>query len=381
MQYIGSGNMKVLVNYVRHSRNQHNTDVAYPQHFMSLSEQNHIQIVFNESRLSAWLVDAAIRLNMTRLSGKRLPFLSRIIYFFSRHTFLFPWQLREIDVILTFWFFPIVLSKRKIPIFFPSGFSSNETVGAQTDAERAPELAQLEKWFSRADLIAFPAQSRIDHFNSLNSDYQDKIVFLPFLLPSVFPVDASFVNAKFEDPQVISILFVARDGNLKGLSNLCQALDMIAREDTQIAKRLSVTIVSETRADRIKGIEMRQFASLSHPEVLALMRAAHVFCLPTQRDAFGLVFLEAMASGCAIIADNRDPRPEILGQGDCGILTDTSPLALAAAIKKIVKDLAAAKALALRALNRFNAVYDFRIVRQQYIDQLVAIDNRKSSRT
>ncbi|MBW7881355.1 MAG: glycosyltransferase [Caldilineaceae bacterium] len=361
------------MNFVKHSRYQHNTDISYPQHFIALSERESIEIVFNESRLSTWIADAATRLRLTRFGSQKYPIISKVLFFLARHSFLFPWQLRDIDAIISFWFFPIPLSRKRIPIFFPTGFLPNEYVGARSDAERTEELVQLSKWFSRADLISFPAQSWINHFNSLNSNFRDKIIFLPFLLPGATPAAASFVHTKFDNAGTVSILFVGQDGKRKGLNRLCQALDLLAVTSPDIAAKLRVTIVSRTPFDRVQGVEIRHLQSLSRHEVLSLMREAHIFCLPTQRDSYGFVFIEAMANGCAIIADNQDPRPEILAQGECGILTDTSPVAIAAAIKSLVSDMQAAKALALRALRRYCTVYDFRQVRQQYIDRLIAM--------
>ena len=53
------------------------------------------------------------------------------------------------------------------------------------------------------------------------------------------------------------------------------------------------------------------------PNILA---AADLFCLPTEREAFGLVFLEAMSAGLPVVAVDSGGVPEIVQQGETGFL-------------------------------------------------------------
>ncbi|MBX6352851.1 MAG: N-acetyl-alpha-D-glucosaminyl L-malate synthase BshA [Thermoflavifilum sp.] len=57
-------------------------------------------------------------------------------------------------------------------------------------------------------------------------------------------------------------------------------------------------------------------------EVAELMAAADLFLLPSERESFGLVALEAMASGVPVIASRAGGIPEVVEDGVTGFLAD-----------------------------------------------------------
>lgn len=72
------------------------------------------------------------------------------------------------------------------------------------------------------------------------------------------------------------------------------------------------------------------------PNVLSVM---DIFCLPSLWEAFGIVLVEAMAMRLPIVAANVEGIPEVMKDGETGILVPPKkPEALAAAIMKLLKD-------------------------------------------
>ena len=68
-------------------------------------------------------------------------------------------------------------------------------------------------------------------------------------------------------------------------------------------------------------------------DVPSLMASSDLFVLPTEREGFGMVLIEAMAAGCDVITTNVDALPEVLdGSGALMVPPDT-PNALAEAIR------------------------------------------------
>jgi phosphatidylinositol alpha-1,6-mannosyltransferase len=61
---------------------------------------------------------------------------------------------------------------------------------------------------------------------------------------------------------------------------------------------------------------------VSEAERLALYRRAQIFAMPSRREGFGLVYLEAMATGLPCIGSIHDAAPGIIVDGETGFLID-----------------------------------------------------------
>ena len=67
--------------------------------------------------------------------------------------------------------------------------------------------------------------------------------------------------------------------------------------------------------------------------------SATVFIMPSQAEGFGFVFAEAMAYGLPVIGGNRDATPEVVADGETGLLVDpTSVTEIRSAITRLLAD-------------------------------------------
>jgi glycosyltransferase involved in cell wall biosynthesis len=84
-------------------------------------------------------------------------------------------------------------------------------------------------------------------------------------------------------------------------------------------------------------VTLRRGVRAHTPEWLALWREADVFALPTRVDAFGIVFQEAAAAGLPAIGTTVNAVPELVADGEAGVLVPPGDIsALAQALRRLV---------------------------------------------
>jgi len=155
--------------------------------------------------------------------------------------------------------------------------------------------------------------------------------------PNVAPSPA----AAPEPPGPPAILFVGRSFAPKGGPDLVEAF----RRVRQIHPQAALWIVSQ-EAPRPLPEGAVFHGPLDPPALSVLFARASLFALPTLREAFGLAFLEAMAFGLPVVATSIGAIPEIVVDGETGVLVPPrDPAALAAACVSLLGDPARARRL------------------------------------
>lgn len=164
-------------------------------------------------------------------------------------------------------------------------------------------------------------------------------------LASDYGVDAGRVHVVGAGPNVApgagpppprekAILFVGRSFVPKGGPALVEAYRALrlAHPDARL------WIVAESAPARLPDGAVFH-GPLAGAALRALFARASVFALPTRREAFGLVLLEAMAFGLPVVASRLEAIPEIVSDGETGLLVppgDTA--ALARALSDLLSD-------------------------------------------
>ena len=98
-----------------------------------------------------------------------------------------------------------------------------------------------------------------------------------------------------------------------------------------------------------------------------LMQSADFFVLPSVREAFGLVNLEAMVSDLPVIATRTGGIPEIITNEKTGLLVPpTNDQKLAQAIKQLLKSLPLRTKLAKNAKDLVEKSFDARVMAKKY---------------
>lgn len=128
-------------------------------------------------------------------------------------------------------------------------------------------------------------------------------------------------ESAFNDDRV-SILFVGRLDEGKGLFDLLESQSRLG-DTTRLYLVGSGTLEGELRDSmRTFGIEddVEFVGAVPHDKVHHYYAAADIFCLPSYHESFGMVNVEAMASGCPVVSTRIDAIEEYLNDGENGLL-------------------------------------------------------------
>jgi glycosyltransferase involved in cell wall biosynthesis len=147
-----------------------------------------------------------------------------------------------------------------------------------------------------------------------------------------------------------TIVFVGKDFARKGGPVL---LDAFARLRRTLPKaRLVVAGAPAPERRRIpEGVFFLGRVPLD--ELPGLFSQSTVFALPTLREPFGIAFLDAMACGLPCVGTRVEAVPEIVREGETGLLVPPGdPVPLALALERLLGDPALARAMGARGRAR-----------------------------
>jgi starch synthase len=163
-----------------------------------------------------------------------------------------------------------------------------------------------------------------------------------------------------------SVVFVGRVTRQKGLPVLLRAAERIdpaaqliicaGQADTPELEAEVAGLAGQLRQRR-SGVIWRS-GMLAKREVIQLLTHATMFVCPSLYEPLGIVNLEAMACGTAVVASAVGGIPEVVSDGETGLLVPPDdPEALAAALNALLGD--PARADALGRAGRDRAVTEF----------------------
>jgi len=170
------------------------------------------------------------------------------------------------------------------------------------------------------------------------------------------------------------VLFVGRVTRQKGLPVLLRAaagLDPAAQlvlcagqaDTPELAAEVD-GLVTELTAAR-SGVVLIS-GMLAKREVIQLLSHARVFACPSVYEPLGIVNLEAMACGAAVVASRVGGIPEVVADGDTGLLVPPGdPDALADALNVLLRDPGLAAQMGRRGRARAAAEFDWATIAEQ----------------
>ncbi len=131
----------------------------------------------------------------------------------------------------------------------------------------------------------------------------------------------------------VRVLFVGGDLVRKGGTDLLEAMALIGdRAECDL-----VTTAAPRHIPRGARVRVHQGIAADSPELIELYRRADIFALPTRGECYGHVIVEAMACALPVVTCPVGAVPELVSDGDNGLLVPpASPEALAVALGTLI---------------------------------------------
>jgi phosphatidylinositol alpha-mannosyltransferase len=149
-------------------------------------------------------------------------------------------------------------------------------------------------------------------------------------------------------------------GALKGRKRGAFLVEVFQRE---VRRQMPDAVLWAVCDEPLEGDGIQWFGRVSHSLLCELYRRAWVFCLPSSYEGFGVPYIEAMASGTAVVATPNRGAKEVLLNGTCGILSAEDRLGQR--LIQVLRDSRLRRFLERAGLERAQA-YDWDIVCSDY---------------
>jgi glycosyltransferase involved in cell wall biosynthesis len=181
------------------------------------------------------------------------------------------------------------------------------------------------------------------------------------------------------DPE--TVLFVGRLSPQKNLPMLLDSLRVLKERGRP--SRLRVVGDGEERARlaeraRAAGVADRvAFVGRLEGESLAAeLRAATVLALPSERESFGLVLVEAMSHALPVVATDVPGVREVVRHGETGLLARPDATAFADALERVLASPALRERLVAGGLDAA-AAWDWRRIIPRYLELYARLDEER----
>ena len=172
------------------------------------------------------------------------------------------------------------------------------------------------------------------------------------------------------------MVFVGRITRQKGLPVLLRAAQQLdpAAQLVLCAGQPDTAELAEEVTGLVAGLKVERSGVIWLPEmlpqreVIQLLSHATVFACPSLYEPLGIVNLEAMACGTAVVASRVGGIPEVVADGETGLLVPADdPAALAQALNAVISDPGRADAMGAAGRKRATAEFGWDAIAAQTV--------------
>jgi glycosyltransferase involved in cell wall biosynthesis len=285
--------------------------------------------------LQRGLEEAGHTVRVVRPRGRRRPFG------YTAHRFRFNLQLTatdvaDSDIVLGLDMDGFRLAGRCHPfVCYPMGVIADE---ARFEHGVVARLLQLQacaerRSATRADMVITTSEYSRQRLHDLYGIPLDRMA----VVPPAFDVgrwsnDLRTAQTADTRPLRPTVLCVAHMYPRKNIAALLRASAFAGSAIPDLEVRIVGDGPERRRLERLAntlglGEHVVFLGALPYRHLLGEFAACDVFCLPSLQEGFGIVFLEAMASGKTIVACRASSTPELVADGVNGLLAEPGDVA------------------------------------------------------
>jgi glycosyltransferase involved in cell wall biosynthesis len=214
---------------------------------------------------------------------------------------------------------------------------------------------------------------RLAHLNiAISEDSRERLLQIgidPACIAVVRPAtDVAIAPQQLTTPrhagEAVHLLYVGQCDERKGVIHLIQALatlahlpfrlDLVGRYDAKSAYYQKVAQLIE---EHHLGARVRFAGFVSEEQRAAYYRQADVFVLPSLHEGYGIVLIEAMSYGLPIVASRVSSIPELVVDGETGLLAPPADAeAWSRALAQLITSAETRREMGARGLARAQAL-------------------------
>jgi len=215
--------------------------------------------------------------------------------------------------------------------------------------------------FSSSDLIVAPSRNFQRMFLTAFPEFKTKTAFVHngVDLAELDDISTSATDGK----QAPYVFCISAYKEQKAIDVLIRAFKLVRNADPTVTLTIAGPGPLREELEQLAvslGIrEQIEFLGVTgRDDVVRLLRGCKAFVLPSRFETFGIVILEAMACKKPVVATTAGGIPEIIENGQNGILVEPNdPKGLAEALVKLLKD---------ESLQRITAMNGYATVRERF---------------
>lgn len=189
---------------------------------------------------------------------------------------------------------------------------------------------QMEKAYKRAIKIACRSFVLKDKFDFSMPQFAEKTFVAPSGINSNI-ISNHITASAIKMAPVIKVITCANLVKRKNIDKL-----VLAMKDL---RGFELKVIGDgpelNRLKQIAPVNVKFLGRLPHEKVLQEMKQSHVFILPSINETFGMVYLEAMASGCITIGTKNDGIDGIIKDSENGFLCEPTVESIQQVLLKI----------------------------------------------